>query len=223
MISAIGIVGTGRLGATLARRTPPDAEKILVNRTRQRAEALARKCERARAGDVADLAAAQVVFLAIPSPEMALAAAAPHLAPRALVVNCATGTLSRDLRAQFPHLDIVGAKIVGNVADLSAPHLIVIDGADHRQFDLVHRLMSGIGHTVRGSEEQARAGSELAVEAALRACAEIEQGMARLRLPAAWRRALLSALAAGTIRAYADGELDAFTRAVLARQNGERG
>lgn len=219
MNRTLAILGAGRLGSALARKTPADWDKILVTRTRARADTLARKCVRARSGGFPDLTQTSVVFLAVPPDELeaALLAGTPYLAPDALIVNCATSVLTCDLHDMAGGRPIVGAKIVGNVADLEAPHLVVVDGASHRQFELLHHLLGGLGQVVQGSEEQVRVASTLAVEAALAAALAIERGMAEHKLPATWRNALLSALAAGTICAYADGELGALSRSILGR------
>lgn len=225
MKRVLAILGAGRLGSVLARQTPADWEKILVTRTRARADALARKCAGARSGELTDLGQAAVVFLAVPpeDTDSVLRAAAAFLAADALIVNCATGVLSVDLQAAAGGRAVVGAKIVGNVAQLDAPHLIVVDGASHRQFELLQQLLAAIGQVVAGSEEQVRIANTLAVEAALRAAVEIERGMARHRLPAAWRKALLAAVAAGALRGYADGDLGPLARSVLGRLEPGRG
>lgn len=214
----IAIFGAGQLASILAHRIPSSARKVIIDRSKAAAVALADEV----GGVASDLASAvrgcRVVFMTLSRADMpqALSEIEPHLAGDALVVNMAADLMTEELTPESK-VRLAAAKVIGHVREmeLGSPGVVVLDRVEAAEAELLEALLEGMGPVIRGDERTVRAANRAIIEVMARAEEELhrrlaEEGLAPELVPVA-----IESAAPGVLRAVAKGELGSFAQEVI--------
>ena len=161
----LGWLGTGRMGAAMARRLIDAGHDVTVwNRTRSKTAALA-AAGAAVAGSIADLAAADIVFVTVSTPadleDVADSLLSAGARPK-VIVDCSSVDIETSARvresATACGVDFLAAPISGNPHVVAGGDAIFMASGPQATYDLVAPLLQTIGKTAVwvGEQEQAR-------------------------------------------------------------------
>jgi pyrroline-5-carboxylate reductase len=200
----VGIVGTGRLGAAIARRLSP-RPLLLADIRPERAAALAGALGQSATAVSEVFARCSAILLALP-PDAIVPVIVEH-APRAaggtLLVNLSTGldTAEAARAAGRDDLQVVGAKPVAQARALTMglPAVFVSACADPQLQSRLRQVLGPLGPLVRGDEGLARDVNAAATRHGLRLCLDLRAELLALGTPEALVDAALRGVAVGTI------------------------
>jgi 3-hydroxyisobutyrate dehydrogenase-like beta-hydroxyacid dehydrogenase len=161
----LGWLGTGRMGAAMARRLIDAGHDVTVwNRTRSKTAALA-DAGAAVAGSIADLAAVDIVFVTVSTPadleDVADSLLSAGARPR-VIVDCSSVDIETSARVRASAttcgVDFLAAPISGNPHVVAGGDAIFMASGPQATYDLVAPLLRTIGKTAVwvGEQEQAR-------------------------------------------------------------------
>jgi pyrroline-5-carboxylate reductase len=229
---AVGIAGTGRLGAVLAARLKGRFGVLLYD-TDGVAARRAAEATGLPGTDADGLITADTVLLCVP-PEatgdalLLLADRAAQAGRKPLFVNMATSVPTarlRSLLADTPGLagiDVAGLKPVCQFAALAhgVPTVFVTE-ATGRLAELRH-LADDLGTVVKGDESVVGPANRAATKAALRACAQLTEELTGRGLDPSVVRGAVRNVLAGTALDHPPSDGNTYTRSVLAELAAER-
>lgn len=200
----VAIVGAGRLGRLLAERLPAGCRKVVIDRQRTAAQAVADEVGGVATDSLAAVRGASAVLLTVPDAAVAglLSDLAAFLEPEAVVVNLAAGLPTAELAAQFPALRLVGAKLLGTAGEMlrGAPGALVIEGASPADERFVAELLSGLGTLLPGREVEAQQAVAVVHEELAHALESARRRLHDLGLAPQLIDATLGAAAPGVLR-----------------------
>ncbi len=208
MNDKIAIIGAGPLASILAHRIPTSARKVIIGRPKASAVALADEVGGVASDQVSAVRGCRVVFLAVPTPEVAqrVADIRPHLSADGLVVNMAADLPTADL--EDDGLRVAAAKVIGHPRELElgAPGVVVLDKVEPAEADLLAGLLADMGPVVQGDERTVEAAVRAVSEVLAEARDELHRRLAAAGLPAHVVPAAIAAAGPGVLRALAIGE-----------------
>ena len=214
----IAIVGAGPLASILAHRIPSSARKVIIDRSKTAAVALADEVGGVASDLISAVRGCRVVFLAMPGAEMpqALSDVQPHLTGDALLVNMAADLMTDEL-APEGDLRISAAKVIGHVREmeLGSPGVVVLDRVDAAEEELLVSLLEGMGPVIRGEERTVRAANTAIIEVLARAEEELHRRLTEVGLAPELVPVAIESAAPGVLRAVAKGELGPFAQEVI--------
>lgn len=217
----VAILGAGRMAALLSARIPNNIRKVVINRHRARAVALADEVGALASDQISAVRGCRFVFLAVPGPAIAglVQDAAAHLDPDAVLVNMATDLMTDELSGQFRRLRIVAAKVIGHAREMAAGSqgVVLLDHVTDEEAAALGELLSGLGPVRRGPEEQALAANTAVAEAMVRAEADLRAKLVALGLHGDLTEAAVRTMAPGVLRAVTEGDPGPFIQGVLRR------
>lgn len=221
----IAVIGAGKMGGFIARQLPA-AQIIIIDRDLRAAESLASALGAQAGSDPVAIKGTEAAVIAVPGPavDRAAAGAAPHLPAEAIVVNVATGkSVSGEIKAAFPALRFVEAKIIGNALfmEMGGGSLVVVDTPDPAVEEKLRWIFPKFGAVTAGDVDMAASVNELATAEALRAGVRLRGQLKRLGAPEDWQNAAIESVCAGTLTAYARRELGPFAMAMAEAIAGE--
>ncbi|WP_227765266.1 pyrroline-5-carboxylate reductase family protein [Zhaonella formicivorans] len=225
MSKIIGIMGAGRMGQALAVRLSGKAE-ILVNDVEQeKARELAKEVG-GRAAELEELSAARMVILALPTSIMAKATAnlKAFIRPGTLLINIATSCPKEVIIDVLGTKEqVVSVKFVGHAKEILAGEnpTIVIDAPNEALASEVAELFGSMGKVVFGSEEIVAKLNVLGATEGIRAALRIKNEMEKLGLPQELYPAAVRGVAAGTMKAYASGDMGPFVQELVKQISAE--
>ena len=218
-MDGIAVIGAGKMGGFIARQLPP-AEVVIIDRDPRAADRLASALGFKGGDELAAAGSAGLIVIAVPGPAVDRVAAelAPHAAAGAVIVNVATNqTVAPAIKAAFPQLRFVEAKIIGNAVfmEMGGRSIMVVDAQDQATLDKLRPIFPGFGEVVFGEVDMVPAVNELATAEALRTGVRLRRRLERLGAPEAWRDTVIESVCAGTLAAYARRELGPFALALV--------
>lgn len=215
------MVGAGELGALLASRMPGVFRKVIINRPKAEAVALADEVGGVASDQVSAVRGCDVIFCAVPDEDalQVVGEMAPHLEPGALVVNTALTVMTSELSSAYPDLRIAAVKVVGDAAEMArgGQGAVLIDHVSEADEDLLRQLVEGLGPVARGSEELALDAATAVVEVVSQAAAELKRRLKALGLAEPLITSAAATAGPGVFRAVARKNLSPFVQSVLAR------
>lgn len=221
----VAILGAGRMAALLTARIPGSYRKVIINRNRARAVALADEVGALASDQVAAVRGCDVIFLAVPAEAISglIADLLPHMEEGALLVNMATDLMTAELQAAFPARRIVAAKMVGHARAMAngRPGAVVLDHVNDADAALLSDLLGGLGPVLRGNEEQVLAVNTTVAEEMVRAEASLRARLGEMGLAPALVDAAARTMAPGVFQAVTDGDAGPFLQGVLRRIRSE--
>lgn len=218
------MVGAGELGALLASRMPGVFRKVIINRPKTEAVALADEVGGVASDQFSAVRGCDVIFCAVPDEDVlrVIGEMAPHLEPGALVVNMALTVMTSELSSAFPNLRIAAVKVVGDAAEMArgGQGAVLIDHASDEEEELLRQLVEGLGPAVRGSEQMALDAAAAVVGVVSQAAAELRRRLKALGLAEPQITSAVAAAGPGVFRAVAQKSFSPFIQSVLARMQG---
>jgi hypothetical protein len=170
---------------------------------------------------IADFKDREIIILAVPDAEvLGCVRELNALKAPLVVVNIATNITQSSLEetAEQP-LECIGVKIIGQARQMALGErpFIVVDDRKSHLLPRITELFTGIGNVASGNSDQVAKINNLAAKAVLEACVSMEQMLIKQGItnPEIIKSAI-SQVGAGTMKAYAEGDLGPFARDIVA-------
>ncbi len=220
----VAIFGAGRLGSLLASRIPGTYRKVIIARRKQNAAALADEVGGIASDQYSAVRGCKVVLLAVPGPAVAtvLQELAPHLDKNALVVNMATDLDTGEIAAQFLHLRIAAAKLIGHAREMGhgSPGIVMIDRVGPEEEELLTDLLGSLGPVVRDQEHKVRSANTAVAEEMVMAEQRLRARLQELGLEDELIRIAIRTTAPGILRSLSSGDAGPFVKEIARRISG---
>ena len=219
------------MGSLVAKRLGAEVEKVIIDTDPARAAAVAAEAGGVSSGELVAARGAGAIILALPAENVAPEAAALSAiaSPEALVLNLATAadtskalTSASQAVAGAAGLRMIPVKIVGHAREIAAGvrPLVVVDSASDEVLSTVRELLRDFGPVVRGPEELVRIANTIASEEGVKAALAIRERLRHAGVPEEWILPAIQGPGAGTMKAFAAGDLGPFVRGLVERLRG---
>jgi len=216
------IVGAGRMGSFLAAKLSIPYQVYVYDRVAEAAEALS-KSSSAIVVDKAELNRADLVILALASEVIpkALEELEKYFAPAAVLVNIATTFPHEELNTK---LQKVSAKIVGHAKEMAQGEkpVIIIEGINPTANKMVKEVFENIGPVLENyPSEIVGKINTISAKYGIIAALEIKKALSAMNLEEEIITAAIRNVAAGTMKAFAVGDVGPFAKAIISERVGE--
>lgn len=216
----VGLVGLGRMGQVLARNLAGKVDLSVYDKLAEHIKALDIEPV-SRVHSIAEFIDRDIVILAVPDSEVLSCVRELNvLKTRLVVANIATNVTRASLeQTTMEPLECIGVKIIGQAKQMALGErpLIVVDDNKPHLLPMVTELFLQIGEVECGDSDQVGIINNLAAKTVLEACVAIEEAL-RLQGIASSEiiKSAISQVGAGTMNAYAKGDLGPFAREIVA-------
>lgn len=216
----VGLIGIGRMGRVLAARLAVVHELYLHDRNPELAQAVAERTGAQVVDSLAEVAAQDIVILAVPDREvLSCIKAFNQLQQPVNVVNIATNVAQHTLEELAgSRVTCIGAKFVGQAGEmmLGLEPVIIVNDRPAVLTMVVQDLLRNVGQVVVGRADVVTEINTAAAKAALEAAVRLEAELRRqgINNPAVIKSAIRQ-VAAGILKAYADDDLGPFARDIV--------
>lgn len=215
----LAVIGCGLMGSGIASLAAPDAELILIDREGERARALAEALHGSWSDNLSAAAAADIVAVVLPAPEIAGAFnALAHIArPGAILLDMATkGVLPSGVREARPDVRFHEARILGSglAVSLGLKALLVLDTAEEAVLAALRAALPGFSGIVPGDVTLIPRINARGAYLGIRAAAEMEWELRGMGLPESWVKAASGCLLPGSALGYSQDRMGAFNRRI---------
>ncbi len=215
----VAVVGAGRMGSVTAEQLPDDVRKLVIDQDREAAERIAARIGGTASSEYAALSDAGMVLLLLPAPVIpeAAEAAAGLVKPGSVILNMSTGgEFPEGLKERYPGVSFIDAKIVGHAASMreGAPCLVVVGTEDAELLERIRGILPGFSLVVSGDPSLVPVLSTIATTEGIRAAVRVRQEAVKRGVPEEWLKPLVYTVAAGSVRAYIDGDMGGFARKI---------
>lgn len=222
----IAVLGAGRMGSVAAEQLPEDVKKIIIDQDAETAERIADRIGGSASQDYTALSDADMVLLLLPASVIPEAAekAVKYLKPGTIVLNMATkGEIPEKLKSDFPGIRFVDAKIIGHADSMreGAPCMVIAGTEDDELLGKIRHVLPGYASVISGDPSLVPVLSSIASEEGIRAAVRVKQQAMKHHIPEEWLRPLIYTVAAGTMRAYIDGNMGEFARKIAEKFEAE--
>ncbi|MCL5935519.1 MAG: NAD(P)-binding domain-containing protein [Firmicutes bacterium] len=212
------IAGLGRMGEILAGSMSKKHEVAVYDRDEGKGRLVAERTDSRFCSPPDFLPLADAVVLALPPSVTApaLESMRPLLRPDVVVVNIATTVCRDDLRPVLNGVGhLVGAKIVGHYREMRERPAILVDAETEKGRQAALLLFSDLGTVLPGDERVVQLINTAATREAFRAAVRIEELLREAGVDDTLINSAIRVVAAGSIKAYADGDIGPFARDLL--------
>jgi len=220
-VPKVAVVGAGGMGALLAERIPRSYRKVVISRRKAEAVAVADEVGGIASNQYSAVRGCGVIFLAVPDDQVlpVLGELAPHVDPRALLVNTALTVMTEELAGAYPNLRFAAVKVVGDPAEMAlrGTGAVLLDHVTEEEEARLRQLVAGLGPVARGSEEAALAAVSAIAEEMTRALAGLKERLGALGLSDGLSAVAVASAGPGVLRSLAMGQPNPFTQGVLDR------
>jgi pyrroline-5-carboxylate reductase len=218
----VAIIGGGRMGSLLVSLLSPHHKIICIEKDKAKGCKLFLNYGIMVSDKLEFTVKADIIILALPSE--AIPAAIKDLAeftrPGQILINIATSNDTSKIRSSV-NIPLISAKIVGHfqeIANGEAP-LILIDPGDmprnHENILTVAEVFSKVGIITFGNEKTVLALNSIASEEGLRCAYAIKQRLNSSDIPEDLYSFAIRNVAAGTMKAFANGEAGPFAQKII--------
>lgn len=209
------IVGSGRMGSFLAKKLSSSYQVSVYDKSYEKAEALSKNCD-VFAVKKTELNQAQLVILALASEVIpqAIEELESFLNPSAVIVNIATTFPHRNLSAK---LEKVSAKIIGHAKEMAKGEkpVIIMEGNSQNAKEMVRGVFQNIGTVIEGSTDMVSKINTIASKQGVIAALEIKKALGEMELDDEIITAAIRIVGAGTMKAFALGDIGPFVQAIV--------
>jgi hypothetical protein len=136
------------------------------------------------------------------------------------IINMATALNTKEIKAQYPDLNVIGLKYMGHSRDLMehGNGLFITEGSLPKE---IAKLFQFLGKIKIDSENGLIEVNKLATSLAIKAAIDIEREFAKRGLPPEYINRALTSLAPEVIRGYCEGSLGHFAQEIVREIKGE--
>jgi pyrroline-5-carboxylate reductase len=216
----VGLVGIGRMGRVLAELLVKHAELCIFDRNIDQMNLLAEKLNISTAANLEEMTDWETIILAVPDREvMSCIKDFNAIEKPLMVINIATN-VGQDMLNHMaaPHVKCICAKFVGHADEMALGQqpVIIVNQFPEELIAQTVKIFQFVGQVVIGEADMVHTINKVAAEKAIEAAVEIEETLKQKMItePAIVKSAIRQ-VAAGIIKAYADGNLGPFAREVV--------
>lgn len=217
MEQEIAIIGMGRMGGLLTAKLSPHYRLKVWDRNSRKIDQMVR-IHTAEALDGIARLKCETVIAALPDQGvLEVAGQLKENGFRGILINIATSLPRREVEKVSGMVTVVSAKFIGHYQEIKGgePPLIVVDSPLEAAAQKVLAVMSKIGPAITGPEEWVTRLNRLASRAGIRAAIALGEEMRQEDLPLfLWETAVRN-VCAGTMRAYAAGDIGPFAQKIV--------
>lgn len=222
MIISTAVVGAGRMGSVVAAQLPPGTRKRIIDIDLQKAARVARMTGGEAFDSLEGAAPADLIAVVLPAPMVeGIVSRLIDLAKSgAVILNMATtARIDPAVSGKRPDVTVVDAKIVGHARSMSEGEaaMIVVGSEDPGILARVRSQLPGFRRVVSGDPDLVPEINRIGSGEAIRAAVRIRRELRGRGIPEDWIDVAIRTVCAGTMKAFVDGDLGDFARA-LARE-----
>ena len=218
---SIGLIGVGRMGSVLARLLADGhVELCLFDRNTEKMKLVAKELNVSTTNNLEDLVKIGTVILAVPDNEVIKCIKIfNQIKEPVTVINIATN-VSQHMLEQIaaPHVKCICIKFIGHAAEMALgfrPVIIV----NQYPADIVPQMVEIfqlVGQVLVGRADIVHTINTIAAEKAIEAAVGIEEALKLQKITdEVTVKSAIRQVAAGILRAYADGNLGPFAREIV--------
>lgn len=216
----IGLVGIGRMGRVLAGLLARQVDLCLFDQNRKQMKMIAEELGVSTADTLEEITEADVVILAVPDLEVVSCIKIFNGVHKPLsVINIATNASQEMLNhIAAPHIQCICAKFVGHADEIALGYLplIIVNQSPEELVAQTVKIFELVGQVIIGKADLVCTINTIAAQKAVEAAVGIENLLKEKKIenPAIIKSAI-GQVAAGIIRAYADGNMGPFAREIV--------
>jgi pyrroline-5-carboxylate reductase len=221
----VGLVGIGKLGAGMMTHWNKHHIKIgIYHPTRTKVEQFIEQFSNGYGLVESELKELDVLIVALPAtsvvPFISNLFSEQNSPSSPLLINMATALHTKEIKAQFPALNIIGVKYMGHSRDLfeHGNGLFITENPLPKS---VEDLYQYIGKIQIDTENVLTEVNKLATYLAIKAAIEIESEFTKKGFSPEYVRRALTSLAPEVIRGYSEGNLGHFAQEIVNEIKGE--
>lgn len=216
----IGLVGIGRMGRVLAKLLAGHVELCLFDRNEEQMNVIAAELAISTVDSLEDIVTMETVILAVPDHEVVSCIKIFNQIQKPMtVINIATNVAQHMLeQIAAPHIRCICVKFIGHADEIALgqrPVIIV------NQFpaDIVSQMVEifqRVGQVIVGRADIVQTINTIAAQKALEAAVGIEEALKGQNITEqAIIKSAIKQVAAGILKAYADGNMGPFAREIV--------
>lgn len=221
----IGLVGIGKLGTAMMTHWDKDNIKVGVyHPVLSKAQHFVGEFSNSYCLTESELRQLDVLILALPAtgviPFISSLYSESNSTSSTLLINMATALDTKEIKAKFPNLNVLGVKYMGHSRDLMehGNGLFITDGPlpEH-----IEELYQFLGALKIDTEQVLTDVNKLATYLAIKAAIEIEDEFTKRGFSSHYTKRALTSLAPEVIRGYCEGNLGHFAKEIVKEIKGE--
>jgi 3-hydroxyisobutyrate dehydrogenase-like beta-hydroxyacid dehydrogenase len=227
MSVTVAVIGAGKMGSIVAKHLPKESRKLVINRTLEKAQALASQINGEAGAELT--AAKEADLVAILLPPAAVNETVEQLLdivkPGAVILNMSTAAfIEPQIQAKAKEAWVVDAKIIGQsyTMEREEPAMIVVDPCPEAVFALAQSQLQGLGKVVKGEASQVTKLNTMAGMESLKFAVAFRKEMKKQGFADDWISTAIASICAGTLPAYTKNELGHFGRDLVKKLEAEQ-
>ena len=216
----IGLVGVGRMGRVLAKLLAGNVELCMFDRNADQMNILAEELNISTVNKLEDIVEMGTVILAVPDHEVVSCIKIFNQIKEPItVINIATNVAQHMLdEMAAPHVKCICIKFIGHADEMALgqrPVIIVNQFPADKVAEMVE-IFELVGHVIVGRADIVQMINTIAAEKALEAAVRIEETLKQQKITdQVIVKSAISQVAAGILKAYANGNLGPFAREIV--------
>jgi len=216
----IGLVGVGRMGRVLANSLVGHVELCLFDRKEEQMKGLATELAISTVDKLEDIVKMGTVILAVPDHEVVSCIKIfNQLKEPMTVINIATNVAQHMLeKIAAPHVKCICIKFIGHADEIALGQrpVIIINQFPSEIVPEMVEIFQRVGQVLVGRADIVQTINTIAAEKALEAAVGIEETLQRQNIiDQAIIKSAIKQVAAGILKAYADGNMGPFAREIV--------
>lgn len=216
----IGLVGIGRMGRVLAGLLARQVDLCIFDRNTDQMKIVAEELQVSTVDTLEEMTGMNTVILAVPDLEVVSCIKVFNSINKPLsVINIATNA-SQDMLNNIAasHVKCICAKFVGHADEIALGHLpvIIVNQSPAELVAQTVEIFQLVGQVITGKADIVHTINTIAAQKAIEAAVSIEELLKEKKIydPAIIKSAIRQ-VAAGIIKAYADGNMGPFAREIV--------
>jgi pyrroline-5-carboxylate reductase len=216
----IGLVGIGRMGRVLAELLAEHVDLCVFDKNVEYMNIVAKEVNASTVTTLEEMAAMETVILAVPDREVISCIKVFNQQEKPLtVINIATNVGQHMLNQMAaPHVKCICVKFVGHADEMALGQrpVIIVNQYPAEAVPLAVEIFQLVGQVLIGNTDLVYTINTVAAEKAIEAAVEIEERLKKENItdPVIIGSAIRQ-VAAGIMKAYADGNLGPFAREIV--------
>ncbi|MDF2633542.1 MAG: oxidoreductase coenzyme F420-dependent [Pelosinus sp.] len=216
----IGLVGIGRMGKVLTSLLAEQVDLYIFDRNLDQMNGVAAEFNVSTIATLEEMADLDIIILAVPDPEVVSCIKVFNTIEKPLrVINIATN-VGQDMLNHIaaPHVKCICAKFVGHADEIALGHspVIIVNQFPPELVAQTVEIFQFVGQVIIGKADLVHAINTVAAQKAIEAAVSIEDALKQKNItdPAIIKSAIRQ-VAAGIMKAYANGNLGPFAREIV--------
>lgn len=216
----IGIVGIGRMGRVLARILAGDVELCLFDRNDEQMNLMAEELAVSTVDSLEEIVKMGTVILAVPDHEVVSCIKIFNQIKEPItVINIATNVAQHMLeQIAAPHVKCICVKFIGHADEMALGQkpVIIVNQSPVDIVPEIVEIFQAVGQVLVGRADIVHTINTIAAEKALEAAVSIEEILKQQKITDhVIVKSAIKQVAAGILKAYADGNLGPFAREIV--------